>query len=466
MASSAKRHRKQWQAGQCHENESARIVIVCAPTVLSKMMGSLHPAGALYEKPVNTRLAVEAHQEFVKVLESRGITVYDVRDILLKNVNWSVGDRVRLENLAFKCLKYMFKGTNDEETTGGHVNAIGGKGSALDTASHYYVSDKYKRSVIEEMGKQQLVDIILTNPTVIISPSQRDTGFTATYQFDPLSNIVFVRDQQITTRKGIVMARLRSKQRQREVDIMEFCFEKLGLNVIGRIPHPAHLEGGDFFPVGEKLAIIGVGPRSDWGAVKYLLENDLIGSERVAVVKDELEKKQERMHLDTVFNILGDDCCIMLDEMMGTKSPTRRMVDVYVCDRANAGSEESLSRRVGKYTLEQGDVEFSQFMRGQGFSIIPISGDEQLNYGCNVLNLGNGDMISIEKDTARRIACSEAFKGTVEFIDFKAVTCMYGGVHCASQVVSREHISGSEIKASQSNLMSEFENGSVSRAGC
>ncbi|CAN8062886.1 unnamed protein product [Agarophyton chilense] len=455
MSFSNKRQRKHWPTGQCHENESARIVIVCAPTVLSKMMGSLHPAGALYEKPVNTRLAVEAHEEFVKVIESRGITVYDVRDILLKNVEWSVGDRVRLEQLAFKCLTYVYKNVKDSDQDEERcVNAVNGNHDFSGAAGEYYVSDKYKKSVVEEMGKQQLVDIILTNPTVVISPSQRDTGFTATYQFEPLSNIVFVRDQQITTRKGIVMAKLRSKQREREVDIMEFCFKKLGLNVIGRIPYPAHLEGGDFFPVGEKLALIGVGPRSDWGAVEYLLENDLIGSERVAVVKDQFEKLQERMHLDTVFNILSNDCCIMLNEMMGPDSSTRRMVDVYVKHGRSMEKKSQKSKAVGKhslgnYVLEMENVEFSQYMIDQGFTIIPITGDEQLNYGCNMLNLGNGDIISIEKKTARRIACSKAFEGTVEFIDFKAVTCMYGGVHCASQVVSRDHVLRSRAEDSE-----------------
>jgi arginine deiminase len=45
-------------------------------------------------------------------------------------------------------------------------------------------------------------------------PSFRDTGFTASYRFDPLTNMQFTRDQQITTNKGLVMGRLRSAQRQ------------------------------------------------------------------------------------------------------------------------------------------------------------------------------------------------------------------------------------------------------------
>jgi len=39
---------------------------------------------------------------------------------------------------------------------------------------------------------------------------------------------VYTRDQQITTGKGIVMARLRSSVRELEVALMHFCFDKLG----------------------------------------------------------------------------------------------------------------------------------------------------------------------------------------------------------------------------------------------
>lgn len=92
----------------------------------------------------------------------------------------------------------------------------------------YFLGNAYKAKVLEAMSADQLVDIILTNPTVHISPSYRDTvcwdlvgmgswfceivptklmaaaqGFTAAYKFNPLSNIVFTRDQQITTKKGI-----------------------------------------------------------------------------------------------------------------------------------------------------------------------------------------------------------------------------------------------------------------------
>jgi len=127
---------------------------------------------------------------------------------------------------------------------------------------------------------------------------------------------------QITTCKGIVMGRLRSQQRQREVELMHYCFNKLGawcvrgsvfiymllravanhpeplipshlqhpsnattitscqpihspkhhhhhhhhhhhpgLAIIGEVDAPGFLEGGDFIAMGRDLALVGIGLR-------------------------------------------------------------------------------------------------------------------------------------------------------------------------------------------------------------
>lgn len=78
------------------------------------------------------------------------------------------------------------------------------------------------------MSITQVIDTILTRPIVHIAYSGRDTGMTASYSFRPLSNLIYTRDQQITTCKGIVMARLRSLQRHDEVAVMEHVLTKIG----------------------------------------------------------------------------------------------------------------------------------------------------------------------------------------------------------------------------------------------
>lgn len=73
------------------------------------------------------------------------------------------------------------------------------------------------------------------------------------------------------------------------------------------------------------------------------------------------------MHLDCVFSILGDDVCLMMEEMMGADSQTKRLVDEWSRDEATGG-----------YNLTRQNVEFSEFMEGEGYKIVPIKAEHQL----------------------------------------------------------------------------------------
>lgn len=402
----------QINAVQEGENDIAEIVIVCEPEGTSLQMGGLHPRASLYEKPVNLEAAKTAHAEFRRIMRDSNVRVLTVREILSYGTEEHVGARVELENFATQALTYCL--------------AEGYTMDDLDADDRYYLSDEYKLKVLEHMSVPQLIDTILINPTVHLAPSYRDTGLTATYSFKPLSNLVYTRDQQITTAKGIVMGRLRSPQRNLEVSLMEFCFQKLGLPVIGSVKEPGFLEGGDFVPSSINLAFIGVGLRSNVEACLQLMQEDLFGYHRVAVVRDDFEQHQDRMHLDCVFALLSEDCCLMLEEMMGEDSPTRRLVDEYV--RISPGT----------YKLERKDVEFSKYLRENGFNIIPVAPQHQLEYACNILNLGNQRIISVHPETARTIVRSPYFTGDVQCIDYSPITSMYGAVHCSSQVVKRK----------------------------
>ncbi|KXZ51615.1 hypothetical protein GPECTOR_12g579 [Gonium pectorale] len=399
-------------AVQESENELAEVVIVCEPEQASLMMGGLHPRGSLYERPVNMDIAKQQHAEFRKVLREHGLRVLTVREILAHNIDTNMSARVDLEELVFEALTYKM--------------AAGHETTALTEADQYYLSDVYKREVISAMSTTQLIDTIMVNPTVSLVPSYRDTGLTASYTFEPLSNLVYTRDQQITTCKGIVMGRLRSVQRQREVRVMRFCFNKLGMAVAGEVREPGFLEGGDFFPMSRDLCMVGIGLRSNLAACQQLMEEDLLGTRRLAVVRDDFDQHQDRMHLDCVFSVLSDSCCIMLEDIMGEASPTRRLVDEYLRDPAT-----------GKYKLSREGVEFSAFISGEGYSIIPISHEHQLQYACNVLNLGDSRIVSVHPASARQIVRDPRFAGDVQVIDFSSITSMYGSVHCASQVVKR-----------------------------
>eukprot|EP01133_Synstelium_polycarpum_P015287 gene15287-18100_t len=374
-------------------------------------MGSIHPNGSLYEEPLDLSKAQEEHRKFRQLLESEGCVVKTVREILTSEKG-DIAKRVRLEEFAFKCIKYELDPAQRCEELG--------------TSDQLLLSDDYKRECIDSMSVEQLVEVILTRPTIKLRKSERDTDLLATeYSFQPLVNLVFQRDQQITTAKGIVMASLSSPIRAPEVELMRLCFDLLGLPVIGEIPQPGRLEGGDFYPAGSDLCFIGVGLRSNFAAVEYLMANDLLGTTRVAVVKDYFDLDQQRMHLDTVCNIINERVILILEDICGESSPIRRLVDEYVRDDK------------GHYTLARHDIEFSAYLREQGYELVMASDRNQKDYGCNGLNIGNGKFIVVDQATAKTIA--RAMKSAVKllYVDFRTVTKMYGSVHCCSQVVSR-----------------------------
>jgi hypothetical protein len=43
------------------------------------------------------------------------------------------------------------------------------------------------------------------------------------------------------------------------------------------------------------------------------MRRDLLGTRRFAVVRDDFDRHQDRMHLDCVFSVLGGNACIMLE---------------------------------------------------------------------------------------------------------------------------------------------------------
>ena len=182
-----------------------------------------------------------------------------------------------------------------------------------------------------------------------------------------------------------------------------------------------------------------MGLRSNSEAAVQLMQQDLFGTRRVAVVRDAFEVDQARMHLDCIFNIVSDNVVLLAEDVIGDASPLRRLVDEYERvdsdggEQAAPGGECELTR----YRLIRRDVEFSRFLTEQGYHVLPISRQHQLEYACNVLNLGDSTLLSCHPETARQLVRCPQFHGTVQLLQFDAVTSMYGSLHCSSQVVRR-----------------------------
>ena len=100
----------------------------------------------------------------------------------------------------------------------------------------YYSSDNYKENVLSKFSKKNLMNVILTRPSLKLKHIETDTYIESTStNFYPLGNLVFCRDQQITTKKGIVIGKTRTTQRRYEHMIMRQAFNNISADIVGEI---------------------------------------------------------------------------------------------------------------------------------------------------------------------------------------------------------------------------------------
>lgn len=101
--------------------------------------------------------------------------------------------------------------------------------------------------------------------------------------------------------------------RKFESEVLKTCYEIMRIPIAAVIPEGHYLEGGDHLLLNNSLTLIHIGLRSNYKAVQFLMENDLLGTDKLAVIKNTGDTSQERSHLDTFFNIVNEKTVIMLD---------------------------------------------------------------------------------------------------------------------------------------------------------
>jgi arginine deiminase len=129
------------------------------------------------QRPFNIARAQEQHSNFRKAIEEHG---HDCKTISIRQIleRASHGNRAALEQLAASSLDYVAESDHVPESI------------------QELLSDDYKRECLSRMSAEQLVDVVLTRPRVVLAP-RSDVKATATEvlrnEFRPLSNLVFTR---------------------------------------------------------------------------------------------------------------------------------------------------------------------------------------------------------------------------------------------------------------------------------
>ena len=390
---------------------SPKVVLVHTPSI-EEFLAVIYPRAALYERAFDVRQAATEHKYFRGLLEKSGAKVYNIIDLFLKdavdkNFNFIEGAALEeLRTLARRTLRIQ----HDFEI------------------EHNFSYKAYKKSIIKNLSPDALLKILLLQPTIYLAKERINTKLSARYELAPLMNIMFLRDQLITTKKGIVLGRMNSPQRSHETKLIKFALKKLGITPIYEVTEPGRLEGGDLIMAGD-TAFIGQGLRTSAAGVKQLLANQVFGTPYVAVVKDPWQNQQE-MHLDTYFNIMDKRLAVLSEWRLKGYNPTEKttmptLVDVY--QKGEKG-----------YSPFKTNLMFYDYLTSVlNFQVLPVSQEDQALYGINFLTIGPKRIIGVEgvsKEYKQRLE-----KANVEatWVNFDAVTGAYGAAHCITQPIVR-----------------------------
>ena len=360
--------------------------------------GVIHPSAALFEDYFDVNQAASEHRQYIRMLEANGIKVHTVSQILQET------DIEKLRPLAAKMLTYDISHINEETPD---------------------ASENYRQYVLSKMSRADLISCILRQPTVTLYNTDLNTGYEAVYSLRPLINLYFTRDQSITTPRGHVICKMNSSQRAPETEIIAFCYEHLGQKPILHITGEGRLEGGDYIPAGE-MSLIGCGMRTNDEGIRQLMEADAFGHDTIVVVRDH-KFWQMQMHLDTYFNIIDRDLCTMVTSRLNAEPGSPEFV---TCDVYKRQGNEA-------YELVERDRSFVDFIRQQGYEIIPINHDDEMHYANNFLTIEPRHIMAVGRQSLEYYQRMANAGVTVEWIPLESLINGYGAAHCMTQVLRR-----------------------------
>ncbi|TAL46722.1 hypothetical protein EPN87_04605 [archaeon] len=368
----------------------------------------LSPKEHLYGGPISlsnhgTGL-FEQHANVLDTYRGEGVKIHMLQNLVLSNPS----SRIEAKNIVMKSLHKAYGRSN------------------LYTQEDLSHIESHADKIIDGLPPEFLWQVLATNPE--LSSNYKNGHEDARYsapkiELQVAGNLFYMRDQQFTTDRGVVMGGMKFEQRRYEPNITRLAFEQLGIRPILEIDgeyseERPTFEGGDFIPAGD-FALIGVGDRTNETGSKVALKNGALGFDQVVVIYQ--PSGQHIMHLDTYFNIIDDGLC--------TADRTKLTKKVNVFDRDEHGYKLSSTTTLEKYLAKK------------GFSVVGISPEEQKRYVANFITLGKRKIMAPEiktilpdSDYQKRL---EREGVDVIPLDVSELTQGYGGIHCLTCVLKR-----------------------------
>lgn len=200
---------------------------------------------------------------------------------------------------------------------------------------------------------------------------------------EPAENLpyqVFTRDIGCVIGQQFLVSNLKKDVRKAEIERVLSVIGRYGLDII--TPDEGYIEGGDILLDNHTL-LVGIGSRTDSKAVDFLRRHF---GHRFEIVP--LPFKEEYLHLDTVFNIIGGGNALIFrsafDEKLLSELAKKYNLLEVTPEEQERMAINILSLAPGKVVAIKENAEFNSRLRQMGLEVIEVEFSELIKAGGSV----------------------------------------------------------------------------------